>query len=124
MKGETMTRSTTAAVLRSAQPAPRAAGDAITDLAAAVAKREALLAEIAEDKATLEEETAATLEAIHETAARERKEDADRLRRDIAAKDSKTREIRTKFSFVLGTVTERTENHVDERELSRAIAGK
>ena len=41
------------------------------------------------------------------------KADTDRLISDLRAKDAKNKEIQSKFSFVLGTVTERT---ASERE--------
>lgn len=40
---------------------------------------------------------------------REIREDISNLRSDILAKDAKVKDIQSKFSFVLGTVTERSE---------------
>jgi hypothetical protein len=100
----------TAAVMKRANGAPMSAKDAMGELERALDHYDTVVATI-EDEITRTEREAS--EAVNEylvPAAAQLNEDIRRLRASALEKDAEIKEWQSKFSFVLGTLTERIED--------------
>lgn len=106
--------SSTAAVMKRALPAPTNAKDALGEIERAITEGEGHLADIGQEIVDVQIDADAETRAFIETQESELRFELARLNGDTDAARAKVHEIQSKFSFVIGTVTERTEHKLPD----------